>query len=162
MAHGSIVAVGALEARDDEALIGITDLASMQGTNGTVLFTTGRGGGWVTSFEVGQTAGAARALNAFEIPDRFLQLETSDMVFRSGSGDGEVLLAGLKGDDMLAVQVSGTGTSFNGTRSYAASGTDLGAMSHIVALDEGGGIPLAGCARAVWYRRNFLPQGRPV
>ena len=138
MAHGSIVAVGALGTRAGDALIGITDLAVAQTAGGTVLYSAGRAGGWVTGFDAGTAAGDTRVRLEWQIPEQFLQLETTDMVFRSGSDTGEVLLAGLNSDDMLAVQLSGAGTSFAGTRTYESAGRDLGDLSGITALGEGG------------------------
>ncbi|MGJ8616369.1 MAG: M10 family metallopeptidase C-terminal domain-containing protein [Sulfitobacter sp.] len=161
MGHGSILAVEALVTQQNDALIGVTDLLSVQTANGAVLFTASRGGGWVTAFEIGMTAGDARVRSEWQIPSEWLQLETTDMVFRDGVNGYELLLAGLNGTDMLALQLPETValSSFDGTRIHTSTSNDLGALSEIAALD-GQGHVLGGLRMGGLVQAQFSDSGQ--
>ena len=113
---------GALTGDDPDALIGITDLHVINGSDGPVLVSATRGDGWVTAFDVG--SGDAALQDSWRISSSRLQLESTDLtVMNEGSGD-QLLLAGLSGDALTGLRIGEDG--FTGVRSHNASGLDMG------------------------------------
>jgi Ca2+-binding RTX toxin-like protein len=141
---------GALSAPQENSLVGLTDLLIAQNDGQSTLFAVTRGGGYLTSFDLGGTAGRAQAEAQWLIDPDFLQLTQTDLVFLETGAQTTLFMAGLASNDLPGVRLDldGTGSPFRGAASVSNSVRDLGdftAMSMfsgtnlgVAALRDGG------------------------
>lgn len=111
----------------------------VDGPSGPVLLTVSRGDGWLVAYDVSD--GSASVLDSWQIDEAYLQLESTDLVVLPRAGYDHLLLAGLKGSDLTAIQLTGGGPgSFLGTPvTHDASGFDLGTLSELSVLTTSSG-----------------------
>lgn len=128
-----------LTASQQGALVGINDLELVQTAGGTMLYAVTRGGGWVTAFDIGGAAGATRQEGAFALADRYLTLETTDLVLRETPNGPQLFLAGLKGNtlDGVRLDADGRGAAFDGAVSVSANGQNLGQFAEMELVSDG-------------------------
>jgi Ca2+-binding RTX toxin-like protein len=140
MAEFSFEAV--LRANEEEALIGLTDLKLLQTGGTSTLFAVTRGDGWLTAFDTGSSPGRARIEGHYRIPASYLQLESTDLEWRSASGGPQLYMAGLAGTSLQAVTLdpAGSGSPFRSTSSLRASGQDLGRITEMEMIGANGAV----------------------
>ncbi|MBZ8117991.1 calcium-binding protein [Roseovarius sp. LXJ103] len=102
MALVRLETAGAVPAGDNERVQGITDLHVVQGPDGPLLLSVGRGGDFIVAFRI--TSDGAVRRDQLELDDSLLQLEHTDIAVLGDS----VILAGL-GDDQLQLMPIGRG-----------------------------------------------------
>lgn len=130
---------GSLTAAQDGALVGLTDLHLAQGPDGMSLYATTRGGGWLTAFDVGTQAGQSRQEGAWQLADRFLQLESTELVVRETGGVQQMYLAGLNTSSLFGLRLDsdGQGNAFDGSVAVSASGQNLGTFCEMALIGDG-------------------------
>ncbi|WP_172839558.1 calcium-binding protein [Sulfitobacter alexandrii] len=121
------------------ATVGITDLQIVETGSGTNLYAATRGGGWLTAFDVGQAAGETRQQGAFALADRYLSLESTELVLRETANSPQLFMAGLNAGSLEGVRLDadGQGPAFDGTVSVSASGWSLGQFSEVELIGNG-------------------------
>ncbi|RKF13475.1 hypothetical protein D6850_14340 [Roseovarius spongiae] len=157
---GSIVlnAAGAPGVADPEALIGITDIAVVNGPWGPMLLSTTRGDGWVTAFDI--NAGVAVELDSWRIASNRLQLESTDLAVIGSGADTRLLLAGLAGSGLTGLSLDPLGLGDPTT--YSASGFDMGNLRALATKGEIGFAALRTGGFSVIDFSGAAPQAHAV
>ena len=137
MANVQLLAVGGLNTSNIDALIGVTDLVCHITSDGPMLYSATRGGGWVTSFALGEEPGLAVEQGIWQLEASYSQLETTDLVLRDTDTGPELLMAGLNDTSLIALGLNDTdqGAPFCSETGYNASGFDLGQVAHMTMLE---------------------------
>ncbi len=134
-----------------DGLVGLNDLQLVETGGGTTLFATARGGGYLTGFDLGDAAGQSTQAGFWQISAQYLQLETTDLVFRNGDAGPELYLAGLAGNGMRGLRLhdDGQGPLFDTQLSVSSPGHNLstftelelfGTSDHGIAALRSGGL----------------------
>ena len=128
-----------LIASQQGALIGINDLQLVQTAGGTMLYAVTRGGGWVTAFDIGGAAGATRQDGAYALAERYLTLESTDLVLRETANGPQLFMAGLNSATLngLRLDSDGHGAAFDGAVNVSANGQNLGHFSEMELTGDG-------------------------
>ncbi|MFT6676845.1 MAG: Ca2+-binding RTX toxin-like protein [Sulfitobacter sp.] len=139
MVRAVFSAQGNLTGTEENALVGLNDLLLVQGAGGAMLYAATRGDGWLSAFDVGDGAGQTSLADHWRIGAQYLQLETTDLVWRESGSSDQLFLAGLNSADMIGVTVGPTATAapFGTGISLSAQGRNLRDFSE-VALDANG------------------------
>ena len=136
MVRATLSGQGGVSLGNPDLMVGVTDLEVGFVDGEAVLYAAGRGGGALTRFSLGDGSGAATLSDSWGIPDRFLQLESTDILLIPGpGGTTHVLLAGLNDDDLQG-RVD-TGTGLGGFTVFDAGSFDLGQISNITLSPDG-------------------------
>lgn len=136
MARVSIAGVGPVQASDEDALIGLTDLCVQMTAQGPVLYTVTRGGGYLTGYSLGTAPGAATQQDSWAIPGSYLQLESTDLVVVPDGAQGDLLMVGMNSTAIQGLDLTGnaTGNQFSGNADYSVPGVDLGDVTTLEML----------------------------
>ncbi|MEO1139576.1 MAG: hypothetical protein AAFW87_08975 [Pseudomonadota bacterium] len=152
MPRATFTGVDAVSVTNADMLVGLTDLAIGQGPSGPVLYATGRGGSWLTSYDLGATSGDVTLQDSWELPNAYLQLESTEIVLVQDGNATDLLLAGLNNNDMRGRAI--TGADFGGTQQYDAGAFDLGTIS-TMAMTPTGDVAIAAVQGGGLVQLNF-------
>ena len=144
MARVNFSGIGPLTVSARDGLVGLTDMVVHNTSQGPVLFAVSRGGGFLFGFDLGASPGRGRQQDIWAIPDRFLQLESTDLAIVPDGGNGDLVLAGLKGAALQGLQLTGSvrGDQFSGESDYSVSGLNMGNVTQLEILpgEDGRGV----------------------
>jgi Ca2+-binding RTX toxin-like protein len=114
-------------ASDEEfGLVGLTDLYLH---DDTTLFATGRGGDWLSVYDIGETALETSLSQQWFIPETYRQLIDVDLALREGPYQDQLYLTGLNSDALVGLTMNAdTGVRPVGTQTL---GFDFGTLTEI-------------------------------
>lgn len=135
MLQTTFLGAGAIPTSDIDMLVGLTDLAVWDGPFGSMLYATSRGGGWLTSFDLGSGGDTASLAATWEIPASYLQLESVDLTLFETNQGSQLLLAGLGDGDLHGSELGGS--RFGLFLDYEAGSFDLGTISSLEMAGNG-------------------------
>jgi Ca2+-binding RTX toxin-like protein len=126
---------GTLRSNEEAALVGLQDLALVGSGSTASLMAVTRGDGWLSAWDL---SGGTRLEGHYRISPRFLQLESTDLLYQGGT----VHMAGLVGTGLTGVSLdlSSGGSPFRGATEVRAAGRDLSHLAEVEMLPGGNAI----------------------
>lgn len=123
---------GTLRSNEEAALVGLQDLALVGSGSTASLMAVTRGDGWLSAWDL---SGGTRLEGHYRIAPRFLQLESTDLLYQGGT----VHMAGLAGTGLTGVSLdlSSGDSPFRGATEVHASGRDLSQLAEVEMLPGG-------------------------
>jgi Ca2+-binding RTX toxin-like protein len=130
---------GGLFSQQEFGLVGLSDVKIVDGAGGLRLFAATRGNGWLSAYDIGNTAGNTTLAQQWRIAPNLLQLETTDLVLRDQGSTEQLFMAGLAGGAIQGVRLDsdGSGNAIDGGLTYTASGRNLGNVSEMELIGDG-------------------------
>lgn len=143
MARVSITCVGPLQAHQEDALVGLTDINVQMADDGPVLYAVTRGGGYLTGFSLGGRPGDARQQDSWAIPGGYLQLQATDLAVVPDGPGHDILMVGMNSPVIQGLGLTGnaTGNQFSGNADYGVAGLNMGTVTQLEMLpDDNSGV----------------------
>ncbi|MEM9966720.1 MAG: calcium-binding protein [Pseudomonadota bacterium] len=160
MVRSTLSKLQPLPSFEELGLVGINDLQVIEGPNKTLLFSATRGDGWLTAFDLGNTAEDTSLLQQWRISSDFLQLETTDLVLHQLGAETQLYMAGLKGVPLTGVNLDLNATAPIGAMVQStASGIDLGRITEMEMFSNSTGVAAlrqGGLVNLAWNSPNVL------
>ncbi|MFY9239453.1 MAG: hypothetical protein WAO78_11395 [Roseovarius sp.] len=138
MAVVRLETAGAVFAGDIERVQGITDLHVVQGPEGPLLLSVGRGGDFMVAFRI--TSGGVELRDQLELNDNLLQLEHTDIAVLGDS----VILAGLADNQLQLMPIGSGNQTLTSLTERTLPGLDARTISQIDTLGDQALVGLQG------------------
>lgn len=155
MAFVRLETAGAVSAGAIERVEGITDLHVVEGPDGPLLLSVGRGGDWLVAYRISSTGAERR--DQTELDERLLQIEHTDLAILGNS----VILSGLADSQLQLMQIGSGNQTITSLTERNIPGLDARTIAQIDTLGDQALVGLQGGGLSV-LDLDFSPSARAV